>query len=117
MKYFKIEDFDSPDLPGSGKLMSPALLELLDHTRMIYGKPIYINSGFRTPKHNKEVGGKSRSSHLKGLAVDIRCNNSRDRFELLEVLLKKGFNRIGVGSTFIHIDIDLEKSPNVIWTY
>ena len=117
MKYFKIEEFDSPDLPGSGEFMDPTLLKMLDHMRMLYGKPIHINSGYRTVAHNKEVGGVSSSSHLLGLAVDISCKNSRDRFELLEVLLKKGFNRIGVGSTFIHVDIDLDKSPNVIWTY
>ena len=67
--------------------------------------------------HNKEVGGVPTSSHLLGLAVDIRCANSRERFDLINVLLKKGFNRIGIGSTFIHVDIDLDKSPNVIWTY
>ena len=117
MKYFKIGEFDSPDLPGSGEFMDPALLEMLDHTRMLYGKPISISSGYRTIAHNKDVGGVSNSSHLLGLAVDIRCTSSKERYDLLNVLLKKGFNRIGVGSTFIHVDIDLDKSPNVIWTY
>tara|TARA_R110000796_G_scaffold21706_1_gene63792 strand:+ start:2946 stop:3299 length:354 start_codon:yes stop_codon:yes gene_type:complete len=117
MEYFKIEEFESPDLPGSGEFMDPVLLEMLDHTRMLYGKPINISSGYRTIAHNKEVGGVPTSSHLLGLAVDIRCANSRERFDLINVLLKKGFNRIGVGSTFIHVDIDLDKSPNVIWTY
>ena len=34
-------------------------------------------------------------------------------FTLVEV----GFTRIGVGNTFIHVDIDENKSSNVIWTY
>lgn len=35
------------------------------------GTAIHINSGFRTPEHNVEVGGKKHSQHLLGNAVDI----------------------------------------------
>ena len=28
-----------------------------------------------------------------------------------------GFNRIGIAGTFIHVDLDFDKSQNVIWTY
>ena len=117
MKYFTTKEFDSPDLPGSGELMNPDLLKLLDIVRGAYDEPIHINSGYRTPSHNEKVGGVFSSSHLKGLAVDISCSESRDRFELVKILLDKGFNRIGIGSSFIHVDIDPTKSPNVIWTY
>ena len=48
---------------------------------------------------------------------DIACVKSDDRFEMLTALLKVGFNRIGVASTFVHVDIDKDKSQNVIWTY
>lgn len=82
-----------------------------------YGKPIHINSGYRTEAHNEKVGGVSSSSHLKGLAVDISCKSSRDRFELVDLFIKHDINRIGIASSFIHIDIDKDKSANVIWTY
>ena len=49
--------------------------------------------------------------------MDISCTNSSDRFELLQILISVGFNRIGMGNTFIHVDIDTTKSPNVLWTY
>jgi len=117
MKYFKHEEFDSPDKPGSGKLMNSELLEMIDKAREIYGKPIRVNSGYRTKAHNSKVGGVSSSSHLKGLAIDVACVKSDDRFEMLTALLEVGFNRIGVASTFIHVDIDKDKSQNVIWTY
>ena len=42
----------------------------------LYGEgddPIIINSGFRSPKVNKAVGGVSTSNHLTGCAADIRC--------------------------------------------
>ena len=116
-KYFTYEEFDSPDVQGSGQMMSKNLISILDNIREELGKPIVVTSGFRTPAHNEKVGGKPNSSHLKGLAVDIACEDSRYRFELVRELLKHGVDRIGIGDTFIHADIDDDKSPNVIWTY
>jgi uncharacterized protein YcbK (DUF882 family) len=117
LKYFNYEEFDSPDIQGSGQLMDPELLDMIDKAREIYGKPIHVTSGYRTEDHNRKVGGVDSSSHLKGLAIDVACVRSNDRFEMLTVLIEVGFNRIGVASTFIHVDIDKGKSQNVIWTY
>jgi uncharacterized protein YcbK (DUF882 family) len=117
LRYFNYSEFDSPDVQGSGQLMDKTLLEMLDEVRDKFDKPIHINSGFRTPAHNEAVGGKENSSHLKGLAVDIACNKSQDRFDLINCLLDVGFSRIGVAKTFIHADIDQDKTQGVIWTY
>ncbi len=117
MKYFKINEFDSPDEPGSGSKMNDEIVHMLDAARKIYGKPMKINSGYRTISHNKKVGGVSSSSHIKGLAADIACSNSVDRFKMLGALKQVGFKRIGVAGTFIHVDIDKDKTQNVIWTY
>ena len=117
MKYFNYEEFDSPDIQGSGQLMDEKILSMLDEVREMYGKPISINSGYRTVRHNANVGGKANSSHLKGLAVDIACSTSRDRYSLLEALKSVGFNRIGIANSFIHVDIDSNKSGKVVWVY
>jgi len=117
MKYFKLSEFDSPDILGSGKNMNEEFLYMLDAARKIYGKPMRVNSGYRSEAHNKKVGGVSSSSHLKGLAADISCKNSDERFYMLQAFIKAGFKRIGVASSFIHIDNDKDKSQNVIWTY
>ena len=117
MRYFKLEEFDSPDELGSGCNMSQEILSMLDAARKIYGKPMRITSGFRTKTHNKKVGGVESSSHLKGLAADIACSESRNRFDMIKALLEVGFKRLGVAGTFIHVDIDKNKSQNVIWTY
>ncbi|GAG01910.1 unnamed protein product, partial [marine sediment metagenome] len=101
----------------SGKHMDRDLLVMIDRARALYGKPIVVTSGFRTESHNKKVGGVKSSSHLKGLAIDVACVTSKHRFEMLTALLEVGFNRIGVADTFIHIDVDKNKSQNVIWTY
>jgi len=97
--------------------MQPHFLLKLDEAREYAGIPFVINSAYRSPKHNKKVGGKPNSSHIKGLAVDIRCNTSRNRFIILDALIAVGFNRIGIADSFIHVDLDLSKSDNVIWTY
>ena len=116
-KYFTYGEFDSPDFVGSGKLVSDELISMLDVARKKYGKSMAINSGYRTIEHNAEVGGKPESSHLKGLAVDIKCTNSTDRFLLEGILREVGFTRIGIGNSFIHVDIDKEKTQKLLWTY
>jgi len=117
MNYFPSHEFDSPDQPGSGKLINEVLVEMLNEVREKFGKPIIINSGYRTKEHNAKVGGKPNSSHLKGLAVDIKCTNSTDRFHLLFLLQEIGFQRIGVAKTFIHVDLDFDKDQSVLWPY
>lgn len=116
-KYFTYEEFDSPDIQGSGQMMCDTIIEMLDTVREEYGKPIRISSGYRTTEYNNKLrGAVANSSHLKGLAVDIHIKNSKERYELLFILMKY-FHRIGIGKNFIHVDIDDSKVQGVIWTY
>ena len=122
MKYFKYYEFDSPDVDGSGQMMDAEFLQMLDAARELYGKPMKITSGFRTENYNEELKKKgyaasAKSSHLKGLAADISCTTSADRWDMIDSLIKAGFNRIGIAKTFIHVDIDEDKPPFLIWTY
>lgn len=117
LKYFKYEEFASPDVPHSGEYMDAEFLEMLDSAREISGIPFKINSGYRTIEHNYEVGGKPNSSHIVGKAADISIQSSSERWIVIDSLIKAGFNRIGIAKTFIHVDSDEYKSPNVIWTY
>ena len=85
-KYFTYEEFDSPDVQGSGQMMSEDLILILESIRNELGKPVIITSGYRTEAHNEKVGGKPNSSHLKGLAADIACKDGKYRFELIREL-------------------------------
>jgi len=117
LKYFKYEEFASPDVSDSGEYMDTEFLTMLDHAREIAGIPFKINSGWRSIEHNYEVGGKPNSSHIIGKAADLAIKGSRQRWIITEALIKAGFNRIGIAKTFIHVDSDETKDANVIWTY
>ena len=112
MSYFKTKEFRCPcckEVRASGYL-----IHLLNKVRKEYGKPMIINSGYRCEKHNKKIGGSPNSAHMRGLAVDIKCNNSTDRYILLP-LLAETFKRVGVYDSWIHVDIDESLSQKVMW--
>tara|TARA_R110000751_G_scaffold303883_2_gene418900 strand:- start:675 stop:1079 length:405 start_codon:yes stop_codon:yes gene_type:complete len=124
LKYFKLDEFDCPTDKGSGENMCPIFVRKLDKARELAGIPFRINSGYRTPAHNKEVGGVKNSSHMNipCNASDIHIKDSRSRFLILVALKIQGFTRFGIGKNFIHVDSDDknnggDKSPNVIWQY
>jgi uncharacterized protein YcbK (DUF882 family) len=116
LNYFSLSEFDSPDLPNSGKNMDSNFLYKLDHARDIAGISFKITSGYRTKEHNAEVGGVPNSSHLIGVAADIAVGGGHERYVILSALIKAGFRRIGVAKTFIHCDTD-DSKPNSVWTY
>ena len=124
LKYFRYEEFDSPDLPNSGAAnMDNNFISMLDNARGIAGIPFKISSGFRTTEYNQSLSARGysaspNSSHLKGEAADIVCKSSKDRWIILTALQEAGFKRIGIASSFIHVDSsDLWKASPVIWTY
>lgn len=116
-EFFKITEFDSPDLPNSGNSMDKDFLYKLVEARIVANMPFKINSGFRTAERNAKVGGVIDSSHTLGLAADIAVLNSNERYIILQALMKAGFNRFGIGRNFIHVDSDTNKPSNCIWHY
>jgi hypothetical protein len=60
--------------------------ELLDPIREKYGKPITVNSGYRSKELNKAVGGASTSQHLKGEAADITVGSKMDNKKLFSLI-------------------------------
>ena len=96
--------------------MSKEFLFVLDEAREFAGIPFIINSAYRSPEHPLSIKNPS-SSHIKGLAVDIKATDSKTRFKIVKALIEVGFTRIGIADTFIHVDLDLDKTQNVIWTY
>lgn len=96
--------------------MSDELLERLDTARAYLGAPIFINSAYRSKEYELQHGREGTSSHVLGLAVDIRCNTSEYRLQLVKSLFRAGFRRIGIARSFVHVDIDKNK-PHSLWLY
>ena len=115
-KNFKSWEFDSPDLPGSGKKMNVVFMSLLEAARLKADIPFIINSGYRSVSHNSFIGGEADSAHLIGKAADIYCGDSVSRIKIIISLVETGFTRIGVGENFIHVDSDSSK-PDALWLY
>ncbi|MCP4178124.1 MAG: peptidase M15 [bacterium] len=115
--YFTAKEFDSPDKVLSGRKMNVEFINKLTYARNISDTPYVISSGFRTRSHNKSLKAKKNSSHLKYLACDIICNDSKQRHNILGGLLLVGFTRIGISKGFIHVDMDPNKPQEVIWIY
>jgi uncharacterized protein YcbK (DUF882 family) len=117
IKYFKSVEFDSPDSPGSGAHMNLDFVAKLDAIREACKEPLTINSGYRTLEHNATISGVDSSSHSSGHAADIRTLSSTTRCKVLEAAFRLGFRRVGIGKTFVHLDDDLTKPQDVVWTY
>lgn len=100
MKYFTIEELCHSDTANARGIDNTpteevkeniqALIDnVLDPLREAYGKPIYVNSGYRCPELNKAVGGVSTSEHQSGRAADIDThdyNENKKLFELVQEL-------------------------------
>lgn len=60
---------------------------LLEQVRKVVGKPIIINSGFRSKAVNDAVGSKDTSQHRIGCAADIRVPGMTPR-EVVDAIIK-----------------------------
>ncbi len=96
---------------GDGKLLinEPALGKL-QALRDRLGKPLIVRSAYRSPEHNRAVGGAKRSKHLIGAAFDIAMEN-HDPVVFEAAAREVGF--LGFGfyprSGFIHVDLGPER--------
>jgi uncharacterized protein YcbK (DUF882 family) len=98
MKYFTLKELTRtgvalPNVPGSEeqKNLINLVEKVLDPLREIYGKPIRVNSGYRSMAVNMAVGGAHTSQHLKGEAADITAGSVAENRRLFEMLANGGY--------------------------
>jgi uncharacterized protein YcbK (DUF882 family) len=85
--HFSRSEFRSRD--GAEHPIDCRLLGMLEQLRQAAGgRPITITSGYRSPEHNRRVGGASNSYHLRGMAADLKIKgmSPRDVYGLAESL-------------------------------
>ena len=112
-KYFTAEEVEG---------LNEEFVAKLDQARHLAGFPFIITSGLRTPEKNYSViGAVPDSAHLKGLAVDLKVENSHEVSLIVDAVKSVGITRRGIYvdsenfPTHVHIDVDPDKVSDVIW--
>lgn len=99
MKYFTLDEFTkSIEAEKRGIKNLPTYEDIANITRLVdvvldplreaYGKPIFVNSGYRCDELNKAVGGAKNSHHRFGMAADIHGtpNNKQENRRLFNLV-------------------------------
>lgn len=110
---FSLPEFASKDgafFPDEVKANLEKLAKNLQVLRDHLGKPIIINSGYRSASHNEKIGGASNSYHVKGMAADILIVGLSPRMihGQIQMLIDAGKmdqGGLGLYDTFVHYDI------------
>jgi hypothetical protein len=97
--------------------MPEQMIEFLQDVRDRFRFAMKINSAVRCREHNKDVGGTRNSAHLHGLAVDVRITSNVLRARLVRCALESGCRRIGIGKTYVHLDIMASVVDETMWLY
>lgn len=117
-KNFSAYEFACNDKSDEFKVATE-LVGTLQQVRDHFGKPVIINSAYRTPAYNISIGGSSRSQHCMGTAADI-CIKGVDPLRIalyiasLPYFQTHGgigyYNRAQVTGGFVHVDVRLNVS-------
>ena len=111
-KNFNLKEFtrNGNDLPMELLPNMREVAQNLEVLRSYINKPIHINSGYRRPSYNAQIGGAKNSFHMKGMAADIHVSglSPAQVHEAIEELIAEGKMKqggLGLYKTFIHYDI------------
>lgn len=78
-----------PNTPTETEIarLTALVQNVLQPARELLGKPVRINSGFRSVDVNKAVGGADSSQHCLGEAADLDCADNAQLFQLIRTHL------------------------------
>lgn len=100
---FKVKEFACKD--GSDKILIDVnfVQTALQDIRTHFGKPVTVNSAYRTQTYNAKVGGAKSSYHMKGRAFDISIKGVTPA-EVARYAQSLGINGIIQYNSFVHVD-------------
>lgn len=104
---------------GDGKIkIAKDAMDRLQALRVRLGKPLIVNSAYRSPAWNAKIGGEPNSYHTRGMAFDISMAN-QDPAEFEAAARAEGFTGFGFyppkKGDFIHIDIGPRREWGKRW--
>lgn len=96
-------------------IIDELLVHILQNVRDYFKRPVHITSAYRTPSHNKSVGGATYSLHIYGKAADFTVDGvaAAKVQEYLEIVLPNT-GGIGKAANYTHVDTRAVKAR---WTY
>lgn len=125
MKYFTVAEFvrsETADRLAIDNRLPKELLpnvqalinNVLDPLREAYGKPITINSGYRSPALNKAVKGSATSDHMKGCATDITGGSPKENKRLFYLIQELGlpFKQLIDEKNFAWVHVSYQEGAN-----
>ena len=103
--HFKVREFACRD--GSDViLVAPRLVMVLESIRTRFNAAVRINSGYRTPQYNAQVGGSAHSQHCYRTAADITvAGQTPEAVAAYARRIMPDWGGVGVYQTFTHIDV------------
>lgn len=112
-KNFNLHEFACNDGTPVPKNLLPNVERLAANLQIIrdtIGEPLRILSAYRTPAHNRKVGGKPNSMHLQAIAADLACasKSPRQLHAIIEKLIaekKIAQGGLGLYKGFVHYDV------------
>lgn len=84
------------------------LAALMEEVRkLLGGKPITVNSGYRSEALNRAVGGSRVSDHLRGEACDFTCPGYGTPLQISAAIAASGikFGQLIFEGTWVHISL------------
>ena len=121
-KNFSKEEFDCNDgseMPINVYHNIVKVANQLQTLRDYIGKPIQVNSAWRSEEYNASIGGVKNSQHIMGRAADIVVKGMTpiEVSKIIEELVGKGDmlqGGLGIYSSFVHYDI---RGTKARWDY
>ena len=125
MKYFSIDELcrsetartkgiDNNPPEGVRNNLIYLVDNLLDEVRERYGKPIKVNSGYRSPLLNKAINGSPSSDHVHGLAADLDTGTKEGNRKLFNIIIDSGltFDQLINEKDFSWVHVSLKREIN-----
>ena len=112
-KNFTKEEFDCKDGSEMNIAIYHNMVKVANQLQILrnyIGKPITINSAYRSEEYNKSIGGAKNSQHIMGRAADIVVKGMTPLavHTTIELLIEKGDmlqGGLGLYDSFVHYDI------------
>lgn len=112
-EYFKLSEFkcrcDRKECDAVP--IEPELVADLNKLRHVIGMPFTVTSGSRCLYWNEKSNGSENSYHLTGKAVDFIIRGGIFVYLIAKLAPSFGFNGIGIGKGFVHLDRRDSASP------